>query len=58
MKKKEIVKKQIDFTNIIKKGNSYKSKYLVIYYKDNKLKMNRYGISVGKKLGNAVFRNK
>ena len=35
-----------------------KNKYFVVHEKDNNLKYDRYGISVSKKLGNAVFRNK
>lgn len=57
MKKKYIVKKQQDFNNIIKTGKKIYSKYFVIYYKDNNIIHSRYGISVGTKLGNAVFRN-
>ena len=58
MKKKFIVKEHMDFTNIIKNGKYYKSNYFTIYIKDNNLKHYRFGISVGKKLGNAVVRNK
>ncbi len=58
MKKKDIVKSKIDFNNIIKTGKSVSNNSFVIYYKDNDKKHSRYGISVGTKLGNAVFRNK
>ena len=58
MRKLYIVKKSYEFDKIIKTGNCIKNKYFVIYYKDNNLKYDRYGISVSKKLGNAVFRNK
>lgn len=58
MKKINIVKKKYEFENIIKTGNSKKSKYYVIFYKTNNLNNYRFGISVGKKLGNAVCRNK
>ena len=58
MKKKEIIKSQQDFNLIINKGNKLNSKYFVIYFNKNSLNHSRYGISVGKKLGNAVFRNK
>ena len=58
MKKWEIVKNTWEFENIIKTGKCIKNKYYVIHYKNNNLSHNRYGISVSKKLGNAVFRNK
>ncbi|MBQ7105343.1 MAG: ribonuclease P protein component [Bacilli bacterium] len=58
MKKKFIVKEHVDFTNIIQKGKYYKSKYFIIYIKKNDLEHYRFGISVGKKVGNAVIRNK
>ena len=57
MKKYEIVKNNRDFDTIIKKGNLQKNKEFVIYYEDNNLDYNRFGISVGKKIGNAVIRN-
>lgn len=58
MKKKYIVKNERDFTRIIKTCKFKKNKSFVIYYEKNNLLYNRYGLSVGKKLGNAVFRNK
>ena len=58
MKKKFIVKSTRDFDSIIKNGIWIKNKYFVIYYQKNNLSYDRYGISVSKKLGNAVFRNK
>lgn len=58
MKKQFIVKNNYQFEDIIKTGKYKKNKYFVIYNKDNNLKYDRFGISVSKKLGNAVFRNK
>ena len=58
MKKKFIVKNNRDFDKIIKTGKRLKNKHYIIYYKENNLNYNRFGISVSKKLGNAVFRNK
>ena len=58
MRKLYIVKESKDFNNIIKNNLFNKNKSFVVYYKENNLKYNRYGISVSKKLGNAVFRNK
>lgn len=58
MKKKYIVKESEDFTKIIKNGRYSKTNSFVIYSMENKLDHNRFGISVGKKVGNAVVRNK
>ncbi len=58
MKKKFIVKNQRDFTKIIKSRKFVKNNVFVIYYLNNEEKYDRFGVSVGTKLGNAVFRNK
>lgn len=58
MKKYEIVKEHKDFDNIIQTGYYNKNKNYIIYNKDNKLSYPRFGIAVGKKIGNAVIRNK
>ena len=58
MKKKFVVKEHVDFTNIIQNGRYIRDKYFVVYYKNNELDHYRFGISVGKKVGNAVIRNK
>lgn len=57
MKKEEVVKNNREFDYIIKNGNSRKNNEFVIYYKDNDKEYNRFGISVSKKIGNAVTRN-
>ena len=57
MKKIDIIKSSDEFTEIINKGKSVKSKYYSIYYIKNN-KSNRYGITIPKKLGIAVLRNK
>ena len=58
MRKTYIVKAAKDFENIIKKGKCRKNQSFVIHFKKNNLPYDKYGISVSKKLGNAVFRNK
>ena len=58
MKKLYVVKYQRDFDRIINKNNYKKTSKIVIYSDNNDLKYDRFGISVGKKLGNAVYRNK
>lgn len=57
MRKLYIVKRHDEFDSIIKNCPSMKNSSFVIYYKDNELKYDRFGISVGKKIGNAVERN-
>ena len=58
MKKKYIVKNSRDFEKIIKEGKCKKNQSFIIHSKSNELDYDKYGISVSKKLGNAVFRNK
>ena len=58
MKKKFIVKHNQDFEKIINEGKCKKNKSFIIFSLKNELPYDKYGISVSKKLGNAVFRNK
>ena len=57
MKKIEIVKNNREFDTIIKNGKIKKNNEYIIYYIDNDKGFSRFGISVGKKIGNAVVRN-
>ncbi len=57
MKKNEVVKNNRDFEKIINKGKCIKNNEYIIYYQDNDLEFDRFGISVSKKIGNAVKRN-
>ena len=57
MKKIDIIKSSDEFTEIINTGKTRKNKYYSIYYRKNNEK-NRYGITIPKKLGIAVLRNK
>ncbi|QEH62419.1 ribonuclease P [Spiroplasma chinense] len=58
MKNKNIIKKNHHFQRIISKKRFQKARSFVIYYvKSDELNF-KYGVSVGKKLGNAVIRNK
>lgn len=58
MNKKYIICKSEEFKKILYDSKSNKSKYFIIRYKSNNHNYNRYGISVGKKIENAVVRNK
>lgn len=58
MNQKYIIKKNEEFQYIIKNGSLIKGKYFNIYNIERKESNNRYGISISKKVGNAVIRNK
>lgn len=58
MKKKFVLKKNQDFKKLIEEGNFSNSNVFTIYCKKNDLGHSRFGISAGKKHGNAVVRNK
>ena len=57
MRKSFRVKKEKDFDAIFKKGASVANRKFVIYRLENNEKHFRVGLSVSKKLGNAVTRN-
>ncbi|MDE5937194.1 MAG: ribonuclease P protein component [Ruminococcus sp.] len=54
----KILKDNKDFLSLYKKGRYIVSKYSVIYVKPNGRFFNRFGITAGKKIGNAVCRNR
>ena len=57
MKKKDIIQKSNEFTEIIHKCPYVKNNYFIIYYRKNKV-FNRFGISIPTKTGKAHIRNK
>lgn len=58
MKKKNVVKSKVLFNDIIQKGKRNANKYFVICRVTKEEYNNNFGIAVGKKVGNAVIRNK
>ena len=58
MKKKYIIKQNKEFEKIMKNGKCKKNRSFTIFSLENNNPYDKYGISVSKKLGNAVFRNK
>lgn len=58
MKKINILKNSRDFDRIIKNNKSYKYKDYIFYLEKNAGDVFKFGLSVGKKIGNAVRRNK
>jgi ribonuclease P protein component len=58
MKKENSLKKSYEFESIISKRKSVGCSSLAIYYQNNNYGYARVGISCGKRIGNAVVRNR
>ena len=58
MKKINIIKESREFDRIIQNIKPYKYKDYIIFVEKNENSIYKFGISVGKKVGNAVVRNK
>lgn len=58
MKQAEKLKKNEEFKKVYARGKSVVTPYLVLYFMRNSEKYNRLGISVSKKVGNSVVRNR
>ena len=54
----EILNNNRDFLALYRKGKFTASKNIVIYVRKTNLPFNRLGITAGKKIGNAVHRNR
>jgi ribonuclease P protein component len=52
------IKKDADFREVYRNGKSIANKHLVMYKHENKLDEIRIGISISKKVGKAVVRNR
>lgn len=52
------LKKNFEFKRVYKYGRSIVNRYIVVYYMKNKKNYNRIGITVSKKVGNSVTRNR
>ncbi|BAM48542.1 MAG: ribonuclease P protein component [Amphibacillus sp.] len=58
MRKINRLKSNDEFQNVFKNGKSFANRQLVVYYLPKKDQINfRVGLSVSKKIGNAVVRN-
>lgn len=58
MKKINIVKKNEDFNRIINTCKAYKTECFIFFVERNDQSIYHFGISVSKKMGNAVLRNR
>jgi ribonuclease P protein component len=53
-----VIKKNSEFQTIFDQGHSIYGRYLVVYFLQTNLNKLRFGFCVGKKIGNAVTRNR
>lgn len=58
MLKKEILRRNGDFSSIYKKGKSVGDRFVVVFYRKNNLPYNRIAFLASKKVGNSVTRNR
>ena len=58
MKKINTLKKNYEFSNVIKRGNYHVKKQIIVYITKNNKNKNIIGIAISTKLCNAVNRNK
>jgi len=58
MNNTETMKKNYEFKNVLVKGKGYFGKFINIYVIKSNENINKIGIAVGKKTGNAVERNR
>ena len=58
MNKKQRIKKNAEFQTIFKKGKSFANRQFVVYCLNKEEDYYRVGLSVSKKVGNAVVRNR
>lgn len=54
----DTIKNNIEFKRVYRSGKSIVGAYMVLYVKKAKIEDAKYGITVSKKIGNAVYRNK
>lgn len=52
------LKKNSEFRTVYKKGRFRAGRFIVMYVLPNKMKVNRIGITTGKRFGNSVQRNR
>lgn len=56
--KRKVLRKNKNFQTVYKVGKSYANKLLVLYVLSNRKTEGRIGFAAGKKMGNAVVRNR
>ena len=56
--KEERLRKRREFLSVYKRGDKVQATYFVFYLLENRLPYNRLGITVSRKIGRAVVRNR
>jgi len=56
--KENKIRKNVEFRAVYRRGKSFSNNLLVLYIYKNKKNINRIGISVSKKVGKSVIRNR
>ncbi|MBI3355052.1 MAG: ribonuclease P protein component [Nitrospirae bacterium] len=56
--KNEWIKKTYEYRRVYEKGRRYHGDYIILFALNNSLNYSRMGISVGKKIGGSVKRNR
>lgn len=56
--KNEHLRKRLEFKKVYSRGKAYANRFAVLYVWPNGLERRRVGLSVGKKVGSAVKRNR
>jgi len=58
MEKKYKLRKNMEFKKVYSGGKNFWNRNLILYIRKNKLEESRFGVTITKKIGNAVVRNK
>jgi len=58
MEKRYKLRKNMEFKKVYSGGKNFWNRNLILYIRKNKLEESRFGVTITKKIGNAVVRNK
>ncbi|MDD6154207.1 MAG: ribonuclease P protein component [Eubacteriales bacterium] len=58
MLRRNVLRKKSDFSAVYNHGKSAADRFVVVFYRKNRLGMNRISFLASKKIGNSVYRNR
>jgi ribonuclease P protein component len=58
LNKSDRLLKREDYLSVGKEGKRIKTKHFIVLFRENNLKINRFGVTASKKIGGAVKRNR